>query len=211
MTTDENGNRIEVMAPINTEVEKSDLSGWYKTNLQYKNYIKVGNEWVEESKTSTVFIPAKVVEPYSWTEWVPSIDSDSGYSDCVSEGKTTTCYSPWFKVDEENEKRFQKGEQMFIPAGTPFYNHELKPYYTKDANGNDVVAKTIDTAELYAPWDGVNGTYDSRYVTVEPDGTKHIEWAIGGAYHHDGYLEVIHNNFRTNQDTQVYTLFPDAS
>jgi hypothetical protein len=191
------GKKVDVKVPTNFVVVKSTINGWYKGTLKYTDYKKVGNKWVKGTKTSLVVIPAKAVQvASSKTTWVKHIET---FDDTVVRGDSISYFPPRFLIDKDNEKRFQNGEQMFVSAGTPIYWHTYQPFYTKDANGNNVIATTIQTEKIEPMYDSVWQDYEF--------GPKHIKWGQSDKLNikYIGYRKTLLYTYKTKTTAQAYT------
>ena len=89
------GKVINVKIPTKNVMTKYNAS-WYKDSFKYTTYVKVKGKWVKQTKTATVYVPAKYVKGYTSSSWVKKtkkVDKGFFYTPAATNGITLAEYN----------------------------------------------------------------------------------------------------------------------
>jgi len=103
---DAKGKKVNVQVAKDKKMTKVN-DKWYKTSLKYTDYKKVNNKWVKQTKSTTVYIPAKQVKATSKTAqvWTKQTKKTVGYFrlDVTDTKKTRKWQQTGTRVEKGNE------------------------------------------------------------------------------------------------------------
>jgi hypothetical protein len=144
------GIKVNVNTSKDLVVTKVSGMSWYKGTLKYTSYQKVKGKWIKGTKTATIYVPSSKVKKYttSTSKWVK---------------ETGTLEDAYFNVGEKNLQTMPKGSSIYKSAKENAY------LYVQDSNGKTVIAKTIETEDVYVDSYEVYDDFDKDGIEDKDD------------------------------------------
>lgn len=145
------GKKVNVNTSKGLIVTKVSGKSWYKGTLKYTSYKKVNGKWKKATKTATIFVPSSKVKKY------------------------TTTTSQWVKGTDEITTGFfivnNPASIVTIPKGSSIYktNKDNSFLYVQDSKGKNVIAKTLESQNVYVDTYDVNDDFDKDGIANYED------------------------------------------